>query len=227
MKHNQPPRRYEFAGGTVSGITRTDIYVLMDDGTVVRSLPIQGKPPFRLAEGMRVTCSWYCRRNDGRIILDPTAIEPSDYWSRAQKRVTRFPEHAYTLGKICEPFFAEALEKHGVRAHQASIYEDECLHVDVWVFLRIDGVWDWFPLDLTLRKVHGPGCSDKLERGKRYGVIPLQITSEIIDSGATIVPWTIKNVLGTLRGPLKDIELVSRRAALMLEDSVQPDRVTI
>lgn len=215
--------RYGFDRGTVTGLVPGRMLVTLGyTGFVRMTRPVPGALPHPLRLGDRVIASWHWDFDNPRpgipTLLDPQAVEPDRLWHRDVRYLTRYPDNRWQAGKRLELKVMRALRHSGIRTEHATAFEDEMLHVDLWVLMRLALGWDWVPVDVT-RIVETRAGRNKRRRARNQGVVPVQVPPELANADRrTLADHVLASIASHLR-QFPGQELMGRRAALLREQA--------
>lgn len=212
--------RYWFESGRVVISERRE-KIQLESGVLVRAKSSVQRRRYTL--GDEVIVSWISEQRYPKIIqgarfVDPDAIERKGIWERQSSYIRKYEKWPVKSGYTAELAVQEMFRFTGVRAENATDFEDEILGVDLWIFILLDKQWTWVPLDITLRE-----GDEKKEKAAHRGVILITLKpAEILEPGA-LLPAALSQIAGSRLRALRETgELLSRRKALKMELSEFP-----
>lgn len=113
----------------------------------------------RLGLHQPVIVSWISNKEpsrDGVNILKTSVVEPVGFWIRTSKYKNEYEINLDQAGRILEANFFRTLHDMGIRIEYGTPHEDHRQGVDFWVLLfdEMNGMWRWYPINVTLNPVH-------------------------------------------------------------------------
>ncbi|MEK7642199.1 MAG: hypothetical protein AAB392_00165 [Patescibacteria group bacterium] len=179
---------FNFSTGVVSLLNP---FTVVLKGGIVAKRRHSNELGHRFHLGKKIFASW-CGKEDvtrppisnGQHWLDFDAIEPEGLWRREEVYIPAFQRDG-RRGFEAEDIVLNALIHCGVRAEKPTLYEDQRLGVDFWVFLKIEGSWKWLPVDLTLRR--GEELEEKYKTAFERGIIVVALMGWQTKRSANIV----------------------------------------
>ena len=191
--NNEDDANYGFGIGSVIR-AGPQVVIKLDDGPEVvpkKHCVIKFQPK----ANDRVIVSWRNRRSfrypemyDGVHYVDPGAIEPTSLWQRQSLYRSNYRQDRAQLSFRTETDTINILRHKGLRAERATAFEDEKLGIDLWIFLQINEVWRWYPVDITLWEEGKVNGGKKFTDGYSKGVVTVRIKP-----GDTYRPYTLYN----------------------------------
>lgn len=156
----------------------------------------------------KVIVSWETRNGKlrsfkGKFWVDRSAIETLGFWERNSTYISKF-DRRNGFGFKAEEFIIEKIIENGIRAERATPFEDEILGIDFWIFVKIENLWQWIPIDCTIRRDVDSKRGKKYNKGFKSGVIVVRVDPREVDGQDT---FTFINFMGNLNTALKDFEL--------------------
>jgi hypothetical protein len=212
--------RYWFESGRVV-ISEFQEKIELESGVLVRPKRTYSRRRYTL--GDEVFVSWISEQRYPKIIqgerfVDSDAIEKKGAWERQSSYIRKYERWPLKHGYTAELAVQEMFRFTGIRAEQASDFEDEMLGVDLWIFVKMDKKWTWVPLDITLRE-----GDEKLEKAAHRGVILIQLAAvEVLEQKMLLSAVQGQIAASRLRALKDKGELLSRIKALKMELSEFP-----
>lgn len=174
--------RYHYQEGIVVKVNdELDDYIgleiLLKGGMLVSTLAIPRSEKIEL--GSDVYVSWLSEDEypfivNGKCYVELSAIEPKGLWKRKTHKTRLYKHIGFYPGLQAEKNSIRLLREAGIRTDRATPFEDECMGIDYWVFIRdrISNLWGWVPVDFTItNSFNSRRFKNKIQIAAERGVV--------------------------------------------------------
>lgn len=217
---------YAFSPGTIIKWKPQSVTIQLEDSNaLVKTSWEESARDFitQASSGRKVFCSWQklSEREGPPSEISHCSVEFANRWRRRLRYKPLFGHSPRTnRGTRAEFWFAGMLREAGIRADNATPFENEKLGIDLWVFLPLEVNWRWYPIDVTLLPLDCQPSSStmtKYEIAKLHRVLPIQVFEE---NRETVPHEVAAYTVSAIRKRLTEFngtKLMSRSAAKTLE----------